>query len=73
MPKMIDTLAQFDRLPDSGFVDVRTVAGLLGVHVATVWRLAKAGELPQPIKLGAATTRWRIADVRAYLAGVEAA
>jgi prophage regulatory protein len=71
MPKIIDTLAQFDRLPDSGFIDVRTVAGLLGVHVATVWRLAKAGELPPPIKLGPSTTRWRVSDVRTYLAALD--
>lgn len=35
---------------------------------ATLWRKAKEGTFPKPIKLGKAITAWRIGDVRAWLA-----
>jgi len=34
---------------------------------ATLWRKVKAGEFPQPVKLGPKITAWRAADVRAWL------
>lgn len=42
------------------------VADILGVSVATVRRWAKAGVIPQPIKLGTAT-RWSGAELAKYL------
>ena len=54
------------------FIDVRTLAGMLGVDRSTVWRKAAAGLLPRPIKV-AGLTRWRLADVEAALAGPEGA
>lgn len=38
-------------------VDVRSVAEMLGVSSRQVYRLADAGRMPQPIKLGGAV-RW---------------
>jgi len=46
------TLQQFDQLPDSAHVDVRTVAGLFGISVPTVWRHTRSGKLPAPRKIG---------------------
>lgn len=43
-------------------VDVRTVAAMLGVHTATVWRKSAAGDLPKPIRI-AGLTRWSRAEV----------
>ena len=49
------------------FIDVRTLAGMLGVDRSTVWRKAAAGLLPRPVKV-AGLTRWRLADIEAVLA-----
>ena len=50
---------------------VRDVAAMLAVSVRTVWRLSATGALPRPLRLGTKTLRWRLSDVRAYLADVE--
>jgi len=60
-------LQQFDQLPDAAHVDVRTVAGLFGISVPTVWRHARSGKLPAPRKIGSAT-RWNVAELRVILA-----
>jgi len=60
----------FDRLPDSAFVRLPTVATLWATHPATVWRKVKAGQIPQPVKLGPQTTAWRVGDLRAALAAL---
>jgi len=66
-PALPRALQQFDQLPDAAHVDVRTVAGLFGISVPTVWRHARSGKLPAPRKIGAAT-RWNVAELRATLA-----
>lgn len=43
-------------------IDVRTVAAMLGVHTATVWRKSAAGDLPKPIRI-AGLTRWSRSEV----------
>jgi predicted DNA-binding transcriptional regulator AlpA len=63
-------LANFDRLPDAGFVRLPVLTGLLGCSKATIWRRCKLGQLPKPVKLSAGTTAWRVADVRAHLASL---
>lgn len=32
----------------------------------TIWRWARNGKFPKPIKLGAGSTRWRSADLEAW-------
>lgn len=60
----------FDRLPADAVVDVRTVALLFDVSVATAWRWARTGVLPTPMRINdgkktrGATTRWRVGDLR---------
>lgn len=61
-------LANFDRLPDTGFVRLPVLTGLLGCSKATVWRRCKLGQLPSPVKLSAGTTAWRVVDIRSHLA-----
>lgn len=51
-------------MPDEPlYISVYQVSARLGVSRATVWRWASAGLLPQPIKLGPNTTRWRLSDL----------
>jgi excisionase family DNA binding protein len=47
-------------------LDAGTVARLLSVSRATVWRMRDAGKLPQPVRLGGAV-RWRRADIDAWV------
>ena len=62
------TTGDTDELASVKLLDVRTVAKLLSVHQRTVWRLVASGELPQPIRLGTKTVRWRLSDLEEYLA-----
>lgn len=63
-----ESLSQFDLLPASAFVQVRTVARLVGVSHATVWRMVQRGQLPAPKKLSERATRWNVGELRAALA-----
>ena len=56
----------FDQLPDSARVDVKTVAAVEGVSVATTWRWVEKGILPKPEPKppGTNTTRWIVGKIR---------
>ncbi|MCV2218902.1 helix-turn-helix transcriptional regulator [Thauera sp. Sel9] len=66
------SVSHFDNLPASGLVDDKTVAGVLGCSRNTIWRKAKAGDLPSPVKVGPKTTRWQVGAIREYLASLTA-
>lgn len=63
-----ESLSQFDLLPASAHVQLATVAGLLGVSRATVWRMVQRGQLPTPKKLSERATRWNVGELRSALA-----
>ena len=63
-------LANFDSLPDSAMVDVKTVSAVLGRSESSTWRDARAGKLPRPIKIGPACTRWNVGAIRRHLASL---
>lgn len=64
-----DTLATFSSLPDEAFVRLPVVRALrANVCSATIWRHVKAGLLPEPVKLSAGVTAWRVGDLRRYSA-----
>lgn len=46
------------------FVTAAEAARLLSIGESTLWRLAGAGKVPQPVKIGGAT-RWRVSDLQA--------
>jgi len=52
----------------AALLDVRAVAALLNCSPRHVYRLADAGRLPAPVRLGG-LVRWRRADLDAWLAG----
>ena len=61
-------LLHFDKLPDSAFIRLSTLKLLYGVSAATIWRCAKNGTMPKPVKLTERTTAWNVGLVRASLA-----
>ncbi len=68
-PKALaDALRNFDSLPGSAHVRLPTVAALLGVSPATVWRRAKSGAIPRPVNLGGNVTAWNVGALRQSLA-----
>ncbi len=67
---MKPNISHFSTLPDEAMVSVKTVAAVLEQATVTVWRRAAREEhFPKPRKLGTRCTRWRVGDVRAFLAG----
>ena len=62
-----DALRNFDSLPDAANVRDKTVAGLIGCSVPTVWRMARDGRLPKPRKLSERVTAWNCGELRAAL------
>ncbi|MCY0389595.1 hypothetical protein OVY01_20830 [Robbsia sp. Bb-Pol-6] len=67
-PAVIHSLATFDQMPDSAYIDVHVVAGLFDVALQTIWRRARIGVLPKPRKFGG-STRWNVGELRAVLSG----
>ena len=61
------TLENFSKLPAEAYTDIKTVAGLYGSGVSTVWAKLKRGEIPKPRKFGR-STRWNVGQLRAALA-----
>ncbi len=43
------------------------VARMMGVSERTLWRLASAGRVPRPVRIGR-NTRWRKAEVADWIA-----
>jgi predicted DNA-binding transcriptional regulator AlpA len=59
---MTPIITEFGRL-----LDVRDVANLLGVHPRTIWQMASAGSIPQPIHLSPRVVRWRLSDIEDHV------
>ncbi|MGD9659778.1 MAG: helix-turn-helix transcriptional regulator [Porticoccaceae bacterium] len=61
-------------LPTEGFVRLRQILGdaraippappIIPVSKSTWWAGVKSGRYPQPVKIGARCTAWRIEDIR---------
>lgn len=61
-------ISGFDKLPAEAMVSVKVIAALTGSGISTVWRYALNPDFPKPIKLSARCTRFRVGDIRAWLA-----
>lgn len=62
-------VSHFDKLPDAALIAIKALATVLGKGVSTAWRDIKNDpDFPQPIRLGAGCTRFKVGDIRAYLA-----
>lgn len=63
------TLESFHLLPDGARVKTSTVCMLMACSRTTLWRRVSAGKFPAPIREASNVIRWRVGDVRKYLAG----
>lgn len=55
-------------LPETGFVRLPTILKVFPVSKSTWWAGVKAKIYPQPVKLGAKVTAWRVEDIKALIA-----
>ena len=46
---------------------IKTVEHATGLSGATIYRKLRAGDFPKPVRMGARCTRWKAADVRAWI------
>lgn len=53
-----------DNLPTMGFLRLPEVLRHYPVSRSTWWTGVRSGRYPQPVKLGARCTAWRVEDVR---------
>lgn len=54
-------------LEDLTLLSARQVSEMLGVSESWTWAQLQQGAFPQPVRLGRRCTRWRLADIRAYV------
>ncbi|WP_132580202.1 AlpA family phage regulatory protein [Paralcaligenes ureilyticus] len=57
---------------DDRLVTDREVAQLLSASRSWPWKLSSEGKFPQPIRLSSRCTRWRLSDVRIWMADPQA-
>lgn len=55
-------------MPINGYIRPKRLAELLGVSEATIWRKAKNGTLPRPIKLSERVTAFDAIEINRWLA-----
>ena len=60
MPKVTPPLSRIYR--------PRELAALIGVSTATIWRMRRRGEFPEPIRLSPGTCGWSAAVIEQWLA-----
>lgn len=62
-------ISHFDKLPDAAMISVKALATVVDKGVSTVWRNCQQDpDFPKPIRLGPGCTRFKVGDIRAYLA-----
>jgi predicted DNA-binding transcriptional regulator AlpA len=67
-----DAFKNFNSLPDEAFVRLPVVVLLDASSPATVWRKAKKGTFPAPVKLGEKSTGWNVGSLRRHYAALTA-
>jgi prophage regulatory protein len=62
------TTPAFNPSHDDRILRPRELAAYIGLSLATLWRLRRAGALPEPIRLSPGCVGWRISIVDRWLA-----
>ncbi len=55
------------RLPETGFLRQPQVLVFVLISRSTLWRRIQTGTFPEPVKLSARVTAWRVEDVRRWI------
>jgi predicted DNA-binding transcriptional regulator AlpA len=54
--------------PEPLLITAHDLARLLHISVRSLWRLRSAQLIPEPVRLGGTTVRWRYDEVREWIA-----
>ena len=46
---------------------VKDVASIMKLSPVSIWRLAKEGKIPKPVKIGDSSSRWKHSEIKAFL------
>lgn len=68
MKSITKELANFQVMPDSGYIRLPVVMAVLGVSRSTVLRACANGTLPKPIKITERLNAWSVKAIREHLA-----
>jgi predicted DNA-binding transcriptional regulator AlpA len=66
----LQSMVDFDDLPNSAFVRVATIAGLFSVSKQTIYSWIRDSRWPAPIRLGDHCAVWSVDTVRAARAAL---
>lgn len=58
-------------LPAEGFIRIKHLVRFVPLSRTTIWRKTKEGKFPQPVRISAYISAWRVADVREWIAQAE--
>lgn len=67
--ELLQQAVNYETLPDAVLIRPKQLvaSGLVPFSIVSVWRKAKAGTFPAPIKVAPAITAWRLGDIREWL------
>lgn len=54
-------------IPERAFLRRADVERLTGLSISTLYRLAKVGDFPKPVKIGARASGWIAGEVEAWI------
>lgn len=54
-------------LPETGFIRLADVLAIIPVGKSTWWAGVKSGRFPQPVRLCARISAWRVEDIRCLI------
>ncbi|MCZ8153184.1 MAG: AlpA family phage regulatory protein [Rhodobacteraceae bacterium] len=57
---------------DALYVPVDQVAARFSVSIDTIWRWCRKGSFPKPYHPGGSSARWKVAEIEAYEASMQA-
>jgi prophage regulatory protein len=60
-------IASENTSPSDRILRPRNLSARLGLSLATLWRLRRRGDLPEPIRLSPGCVGWRASDIEAWL------
>lgn len=60
-----------NKLPETGFLRLNQILELVPIGKSSFWAKVKSGEYPQPVKLGARTTAWKVEDIRKLIDSIK--
>ena len=61
------SILQADPRSKPDLMTSQQVANRLAVSIRTLWRLVRAGKVPQPVRYNRKLVRWKTADLTRYI------